>query len=172
MNEATKKLMFSSETDDWATPQALFDSLNDLHGPLELDVCADPSNAKCERYFSIEDDGLDRPWAVADDHVERPACCWMNPPYGRHNGGIGAWVKKAYDESQNGCLVVCLLPVRTDTRWFHDYVLGKGEVTFIKGRIKFGNATTGAPFPSMVVVFYPFGVKPPKNVRPDENIYV
>lgn len=135
-------LMFSSATDQWATPQAFFDEWDALFR-FELDVCAGPTNAKCWRYFSEQDNGLFQDWA--------PNRCWMNPPYGRE---IGRWMKKAYEESLKGATVVCLVPARTDTAWWHDYA-AKGTVTFIRGRLKFGNATSGAPFPSAVVVFYP-----------------
>jgi len=132
-------LMFSSETDLWATPQELFDKLDAVHR-FTLDVCALPSNTKCRSYYTPEDDGLQQQWH---------GVCWMNPPYGRT---IGQWVKKAYESSENGATVVCLLPARTDTRWFHDYCT-RGEITFIKGRLKFGGHKNAAPFPSMIVVF-------------------
>ena len=119
---------FSSASDDWPTPQDFFDRMNALHGPLELDVCASPENAKCPRYYTREDDGLAQPWTGR---------CWMNPPYGRT---IGLWMRKAYEESQRGALVVCLVPARTDTAWWHDYAT-KGQVTFIRGRLKFGGAS-------------------------------
>ena len=135
-------LMFSSATDQWATPQAFFNDWAKLF-PFTLDVCADASNAKCPRYFTREDDGLRQDWA--------PEVCWMNPPYGRE---IGRWVRKAYEESQKGATVVCLLPARTDTAWWHDYVIEHASVAFIRGRLKFGDATSGAPFPSAVAVFY------------------
>jgi site-specific DNA-methyltransferase (adenine-specific) len=136
-------LMFSSATDQWATPQQFFNDWAKLF-PFTLDVCADASNAKCPRYFDREADGLRQDWA--------PETCWMNPPYGRE---IGRWVRKAYEESQKGATVVCLLPARTDTAWWHDYVIEHAQVAFIRGRIKFGDAKTGAPFPSAVAVFYP-----------------
>lgn len=136
-------LMFSSATDQWATPQQFFDDWAKLF-PFTLDVCADASNAKCPRYFDREADGLRQDWA--------PDTCWMNPPYGRE---IGRWVRKAYEESQKGATVVCLLPARTDTAWWHDYVIEHAQVAFIRGRIKFGDAKSGAPFPSAVAVFYP-----------------
>jgi phage N-6-adenine-methyltransferase len=116
--------------------------MNALHGPLELDVCASATNAKCPRYYTRDDDGLAQPW---------DGKCWMNPPYGR---AIGQWMKKAYEESQRGALVVCLVPARTDTAWWHDYAT-KGQVTFIRGRIKFGGHVNSAPFPSATVVFLP-----------------
>lgn len=133
--------MFSSKTDMWATPQEFFDKYAKQYR-FTTDVCAIPENAKCHRFFSPEDNGLLQEW----DGV-----CWMNPPYGR---GIGEWVKKAYESSFKGATVVCLLPARTDTIWWHDYCL-KGEVEFIKGRIKFGGCKNNAPFPSAVVVFRP-----------------
>lgn len=136
---------FSSKTDQWATPQAFFDKL-DAEFRFELDVCADRDNAKCEVFIDEEADGLKQPWA--------PFRCWMNPPYGRQ---IGKWIKKAYEESQKGALVVALLPARTDTRYFFDHIYQQPnvEIRFIKGRLKFGDATNSAPFPSMVVIFHP-----------------
>lgn len=140
---------FSSATDQWSTPQDFFDKCNAEFGPFTLDVCADAENTKVSHfYFSEEDNGLEMDWS---GHGSIAARCWMNPPYGR---GIGAWVQKAYEESQKGCLVVCLLPARTDTKWFHDYCQ-KGEVRFIKGRLKFGGSKNSAPFPSMLVIFRP-----------------
>lgn len=132
--------MYSSATDEWETPQSYFDAVNAEFG-LDLDVCATDFNRKCDRYFTKEADGLRQPWAGR---------CWMNPPYGK---SIGAWVRKAYEESLTGSLVVCLLPARTDTRWFHDYILGKAEIRFVKGRLKFGGSKNSAPFPSMLVIY-------------------
>lgn len=131
---------FSSATDLWATPQAYFDKVAAEHGPFGTDVCALPSNAKAPRYFTPEVDGLAQDWT---------GVCWCNPPYGR---GIGAWLRKAYESSLAGAKVVCLVPARTDTAWWHDYA-AKGSVTFIRGRLKFGDATNSAPFPSALVVF-------------------
>ena len=135
-------LHFSSATDMWATPQDLFDGLNLIYS-FTLDVCAVPENAKCARYFTPQIDGLAQDWA--------PEVCWMNPPYGRT---IGRWVKKAFEESRKGATVVCLLPSRTDTAWWHDYVM-HGDVIFLRGRLKFGGAKSGAPFPSALVTFLP-----------------
>ena len=133
------EVMFSSKTDMWETPQAFFDKLNaEFH--FTLDACAIPSNAKCTHFFTPEQDGLKQTWGGK---------IWCNPPYGR---GIGAWVQKAYQSAQDGALVVMLLPARTDTKWFHDYIYGQAEIRFIKGRLKFGNSRNSAPFPSMVVI--------------------
>lgn len=137
-----KEVMFSSKTDLWETPQEFFDCLNqEFH--FELDVCALPENAKCNRYYTPEMDGLSSPW----DGV-----CWCNPPYGRE---IGSWVRRAWLSSSAGNTVVMLLPARTDTRWFHDYIYGKAEIRFIRGRLKFGGSKNSAPFPSMVVIYKP-----------------
>lgn len=136
-----KDLMFSSATDLWATPQSTFDALH-AEFCFALDVCANADNAKCAEYFTKEDNGLAQPWI---------GTCWMNPPYGR---GIGAWIRKAYESAKDGATVVCLIPARTDTAWWHDYC-AKGEVRFIRGRLKFGGHKNAAPFPSAVVVFRP-----------------
>lgn len=133
-------VMFSSKTDMWATPQSFFDEL-DSEFHFNLDVCATPANTKCAAYYTKEIDGLKQPWY---------GVCWCNPPYGRT---IGEWVKKAVESANNGAIVVMLLPARTDTRWFHDYIYNKYEVRFIKGRLKFGDSKTAAPFPSMLVIF-------------------
>lgn len=130
---------FSSETGVWETPQDFFDKLNEEFG-FETDVCALPGNTKCPQFYSPEEDGLSKRWH---------GICWMNPPYGR---GIAAWVQKAYKSSLCGATVVCLLPARTDTRWWHDYVM-RGEIRFIKGRLKFGGSKINAPFPNAVVIF-------------------
>ncbi len=137
-----KDLMFSSNTDQWATPQEFFDRLNRVFR-FETDVCALPENAKCARFFSPEMDGLKQDWQ---------GVCWMNPPYGRE---IGKWVEKAFRSAkENGATVVCLLPARVDTRWWHDFC-AQGEFLFVKGRLKFGGSDNSAPFPSAVVVFRP-----------------
>lgn len=133
--------LFSSKTDLWATPQDFFDEWDSKFG-FTLDVCAIESNAKVPNYFTPELDGLEQDWT---------GICWMNPPYGR---GIRDWVRKAYLSSLSGATVVCLVPARTDTSWWHDYCM-KGEVYFIRGRLKFGLSKSNAPFPSAVVVFRP-----------------
>ena len=133
-------LMFSSKTDMWETPQDFFDKLNDeFH--FTLDACATSENAKCARFYTKEQDGLAQPW----DGV-----VWCNPPYCRQTG---KWVEKAYNESKCGATVVMLIPCRPDVSYFHDFILGKAEVRFVRGRLKFGGSKNSAPFPSMVVVF-------------------
>ena len=131
--------LMSSKTDDWATPQAFFDELHKEFN-FDLDVCASDTNHKCSRYFTVEQDGLFQPW---------DGTIWMNPPYGRE---IGKWMKKAVESWKAGATVVCLVPSRTDTAWWHDYAT-QGEIRFIRGRLKFGNAKTSAPFPSAVVIY-------------------
>lgn len=134
--------LFSSRSDEWATPQEFFDRLDDeFH--FDIDVCATPENAKCPRYFTKEQDGLKQEWE---------GICWMNPPYGRE---ISRWMKKAYESSQGGATVVCLIPSRTDTKWWHEYVIGHAsDVRFVRGRIRFSGKDP-APFPSAVVVYRP-----------------
>lgn len=134
------KGLFTSTTGVWATPQKVFDDLTTEFN-FVLDVCATSENAKCENFFSPEQDGLNQKWYG-------PA--FMNPPYGKE---ITKWIKKAYEESKNGILVVGLLPARTDTKYFHNYIYGKAEIRFIKGRLKFGDSKNSAPFPSMIVVW-------------------
>jgi len=137
------KVHFSSATPEWYTPQDFFDRLNEEFS-FTLDPCSTDENAKCEKHFTELDDGLSQSW-----HGES---VFMNPPYGKT---ISAWMAKAYEScNRNGATVVCLVPARTDTRWWHEYAM-KGEVRFIRGRLKFGGAETNAPFPSAVVIFRP-----------------
>jgi site-specific DNA-methyltransferase (adenine-specific) len=170
------ELMFSSKTDEWETPQDLFDEL-DKEFNFTLDVCADFENHKCVNYFDKAADGLKADW-----HGR----CWMNPPYGdpeypckpkckkkkcqergyhisEYVPGIRDWIKKAYEEVEGGAaeICVCLLPARTDTKWYHDYIydISKWDyrdgvkVRQLKGRLKFGGCKNSAPFPSMIVIF-------------------
>lgn len=150
--------MFTSTTDEWPTPQELFDALDAEFG-FTLDCCATDANAKVARYFDRASDGLVRPWH---------GVVWMNPPYGRQ---ISAWVEKAYRSSMAGATVVCLIPARTDTAYWHDFAMRAAELRFIRGRLSFTSvlqderrAATGAhnaPFPSVVVVFRPGSDGPP-----------
>jgi phage N-6-adenine-methyltransferase len=138
------KVHFSSQKIEWATPQALFDDLDAEFG-FEVDVCATDAtdaNAKCAAFFTKDDDGLKQKWT---------GVCWMNPPYGR---AIQNWIRKAYESAQQGATVVCLVPARTDTKWWNRYCV-HGQIRFLEGRLKFNDGTTPAPFPSAVVVFYP-----------------
>ena len=136
---------FSSESAEWETPQDLFDKINSVCN-FTLDVCATHENAKCARHLTIEDDGLWQGW---------DGMCWMNPPYGRE---IGLWMGHAYNESMfdgtaiPGTTVVCLVPARTDTAWWHNFAM-KGEIIFIRGRLKFNKHKNSAPFPSAIVIF-------------------
>ena len=135
--------MYSSETDEWETPQDVFDALNsEFH--FSLDVCATDQNRKCDKYFTKEQDGLKQNWG--SDTV------WCNPPYGR---GIENWILKCAAHSVGGGTAVMLIPSRTDNGWFHDYIYGKAEIRFVRGRLKFGGAAWNAPFPSMIVIFRP-----------------
>lgn len=137
-------VMFSSKTMDWETPQEFFDRL-DSEFHFTLDPCADTFNHKCDQYFTEEDDGLTKPWG---GHT-----VFCNPPYGK---AIKCWVKKCSEEAkQPNTTVVLLIPARTDTAYFHDYIYQKPsvETRFIRGRLKFGDGKNSAPFPSMVAIF-------------------
>lgn len=142
--------LFSSATGEWETPQDVFDDLNAEFGPFDLDPCATPENAKCKNYYTSENNGLVQPWWGK---------VFVNPPYGR---GIGAWIGRCYQVSRrragpyacyNAELIVALIPSRTDTVWWHDYVMKADEIRFIRGRLKFGGAKNSAPFPSVVVIW-------------------
>jgi phage N-6-adenine-methyltransferase len=134
-------LMFSSAKCEWETPQATFDALHQEF-VFETDVCALPENAKCAKFYTPEIDGLAQAWK---------GVCWMNPPYGRE---MPKWIRKAWSSAQVGATVVCLLPARTDTAVWHDFCM-KGEIRFIRGRLKFGGYAYNAPFPSAIVIFRP-----------------
>lgn len=137
------KTLFSSKTDKWATPQTFFDELN-REFDFNLDPCADETNHKCEKYFTEEENGLLQDWGGG-------CRVFCNPPYG---SSIKDWVAKCYHEGhKEETLVVLLIPARTDTTYFHDYIEHRAEIRFVRGRLKFGNSKTGAPFPSMVVIF-------------------
>lgn len=137
-----KEVLFSSKTDNWETPPEVFKDL-DNEFKFTLDPCASKENHKCAKYFTKEDNGLVQSWGGYK--------VFCNPPYGRT---IAAWVEKAYIESKKeNTLVVMLLPARTDTRWFHEFIYHKFEIRFIKGRLKFGGSKNSAPFPSMIVIF-------------------
>tara|TARA_R110002167_G_scaffold32243_1_gene104970 strand:+ start:211 stop:681 length:471 start_codon:yes stop_codon:yes gene_type:complete len=142
MNKATQKIMFSSKNDNWSTPQSFFDKLNKIYN-FTLDPCATDTSHKCDKYYTEKQDGLSKSWSGET--------VFMNPPYGRL---IKHWLKKAYEESRNeNTTVVCLIPARTDTKYWHEYCMKAEKIYFVKGRLKFGGATNSAPFPSCVVVF-------------------
>lgn len=140
------KALLSSKKMDWCTPQYFFDELN-KEFDFVLDPAATEKTAKCALYYTPETDGLSQSWNLGGS-------VFCNPPYGRE---IGKWVKKAYEEAQNGTTIVLLIPARTDTSYFHNYIYGKAEIRFIRGRLKFtdeyGNEADPAPFPSMLVIY-------------------
>lgn len=134
-------LMFSSKDQTWETPIEFFNKVNEEF-KFDIDVCAVDETAKCSNYYTPEVDGLKQKWK---------GVCWMNPPYGRQ---IGKWIEKAYNESVKGATVVCLIPARTDTKYWHEFIFPyASEIRFIKGRLKFGNSDNSAPFPSALVIF-------------------
>jgi phage N-6-adenine-methyltransferase len=137
--------IFQSTTAEWGTPRELFDRLNHEFG-FDVDVCALPENAKVDRFFTPDDDGLAQEWR---------GVCWCNPPYGR---GVGVWLRKAYQSALRGATVVVLIPARTDTRWWHEWVEGKATVRFLQGRLRFEGGAKysvreAAPFPSAILVY-------------------
>jgi site-specific DNA-methyltransferase (adenine-specific) len=141
------KALFSSNSDEWSTPSDVFDRLN-TEFSFNLDACATDLNHKCERYFTQAENGLNQSWGGY-----RVFC---NPPY----SNISEWVKKAYYESYKADTLICLLiPARTDTRYFQEYILHRAEIRFIKGRLHFNNSKAGAPFPSMIVIYRAGGLK-------------
>jgi phage N-6-adenine-methyltransferase len=140
------RVHFSSLFGKWSTDEGLFSEL-DKEFNFVLDVCAEIGTAKCNKFFTVDNNALVQDWYVAS--IFGSGAIWCNPPYGR---GVINWVKKGFNESQKGCCVVMLLASRTDTRWFAEYA-SKGEVRFIQGRLRFGNAKNNAPFPSVIIIF-------------------
>ena len=122
--------LFTSASEHWSTPSDLYAVLDAEFG-FDDDPCP----------LKSEEDGLVREWGKS---------VFVNPPYG---SAIGKWLKKAYNESRKGKRVVCLIPSRTDTRWWHEYVMEAHEIRFLKGRLRFGDAVNSAPFPSAIAVF-------------------
>lgn len=134
-------VLYSSRSEEWGTPQHIFDALNDeFH--FTLDPCASRENAKCSKFYTVKDDGLTKDWSRE--------VVFVNPPYGKN---IGKWMKKCWEESQKGTTIVCLVHARTDTKWFWDWVHNKAEIRFVKGRLRFEGSKYSSPFPSIVVVY-------------------
>lgn len=152
---ANLKALFSSEKDNWETPDDFFAAMEQLFGKFDFDAAADNGNYKCETYLSpdLNHDGLEINWStqITSKPRGKQLLAWLNPPYGR--GITGKWVEKAYKESQKGVQTVLLLPARTDTKWYKLCHEKAAEIYFITGRLKFKGAKHSAPFPSMVVVF-------------------
>jgi site-specific DNA-methyltransferase (adenine-specific) len=139
---ALQKAMVSSKTNEWETPQWFFDKLNKEFN-FTLDPCCKKETAKCNKFFTEEEDGLKQDWSK--DIV------FMNPPYG---GNTGKWIRKAWLESRNGATIVCLIVSSTDRSYWHDYIFPfASEIRFIRGRLRFGNAESTAPFASAIIIF-------------------
>ena len=135
------KALFTSNSDEWETPQELYTALN-RRFKFTLDPCSTKENHLCNKYFTKEDNGLSKEW--------KGETVFVNPPYSK----IKQWVEKCYKEHEkNGTTVVMLIPSRTDTRYFHDYIYHKADIEFIKGRLHFSNSKNNAPFPSMIVIY-------------------
>lgn len=142
--EMVSKVMFSSKIEEYGTPQKLFDQLNLEFGPFTLDPCATMENAKCKTFFTRKENGLIQSWGKSK--------VFMNPPYGKN---IRAWIQKAYDSSKSGATVICLVPARVSTAWWHDLVEGKAQYRFIRGKLKFEGAPWVSPFPSAILIYRP-----------------
>lgn len=141
MGIMNNRAVFSSNSDEWATPQDIFDQL-DSEFHFTLDPCATAENHKCDKYYTAAENGLEKSWG--GEHV------FLNPPYSQ----IGKWVAKAWKEgTKENTVVVMLIPSRTDTKYFHNYILHRSEIRFVQGRLRFSNAEMNAPFPSMIVIF-------------------
>jgi site-specific DNA-methyltransferase (adenine-specific) len=133
------RALFSSKSEEWRTPDDLFDRLH-AEFRFTLDVCATAENARCARFFTKAEDGLAQDWSGNT--------VFMNPPYGQT---IARWIEKASGIERG--VVVCLLPARTDTTWFHDFIYRRAEIRFLRGRLRFSRSRNSAPFPSMIVIF-------------------
>ena len=142
--------LFTSFTDEWETPKELFDELNQIF-KFRLDVCANKLNYKVKKYYTRAENGLHQKWSKVN---------WMNPPYGRE---IKKWLERACEEGKKKNCTVCLIPARTDTKWWHNYVMKADIIYFIKGRLKFSNTENSAPFPSAIVIFGLFNFKGEKK---------
>ncbi len=141
MDEHSRRVVHSNKKDEWATPQDFFDKINKTFN-FTLDPCATPNNAKCHKFYTMLDDGLSKSW--------KGETVFVNPPYSANKD----WLKKCYEESLNpSTKVVVLIPSRTDTKYWHNYIMKAKEIYFIKGRLKFGGQKNSAPFPSCLVVF-------------------
>ena len=135
------KVLFSHDSDEWYTPQEFYDQL-DREFHFTVDPCATHENHMCAKYYTMEEDGLRQPWSGE--------VVFCNPPYSQ----IKQWLEKVKHEHETGGgTIVLLLPVRTSTIWFHEYVYHKAEIRFIRGRLKFSGSKQRAPFDSMVVIY-------------------
>ena len=140
---AINTALYSSRTEEWPTPKSLFAALN-REFRFTLDPCATRAKATCPRYFTKADNGLAQDWSL------HTAFC--NPPDGRH---IATWVDKCFCAAQAGARVVLLIPSRTDTRYFHDWIYNKAEVRFVRGLLRYGDGPQSAPFPSLIAIYRP-----------------
>ena len=140
-----KDQLYSAKKEDWATPWSLFNVVNKEFN-FVLDAAASKENSKCALFIDEKKDALKQSWY----DIAKGGAVWLNPPYGR---SLSKWVEKAYKESVKGCTVVCLTFARTDTQWWHNWVMKAAEIRLIPGRITFVGAKAGAPAPSCLIVF-------------------
>lgn len=143
--------LMSSDKFDYGTPQKFFDELDEEFN-FDIDLAASKRNAKCTLYLTKRENSLSRDWPrLLVKKNQGKITAWLNPPYGRE---LKLWIKKAYESTRNNNLVVVMLiPARTDTSYWHDYVMKAEDIRFIRGRLKFVGGKNSAPFPSAVIVF-------------------
>lgn len=149
--DAAPKAYHRSQSDEWGTPLEMFSAL-DKEFDFTLDAAATKENALCERFFTIEEDGLSQDWGEHN--------VYLNPPYSQ----AGKWVEKAYEASLRGATVVCLVASRTDTRWWHRWAMRADEIRLVEGRLKFVGGEFSAPFPSALLIFHPPCARPTLGV--------
>lgn len=140
MTNKFDEILLSSKKEDWETPKNLFDYFNKIYN-FTLDPCSTKENAKCKKFYTKNDNGLSKEWSGS---------VFVNPPYCRKTK---LWVEKAFNEKENCDYIVMLLPCRPDVSYFHDFILNKSRIIFLRGRLKFGNSKNTAPFPSMIVIY-------------------
>jgi|14BtaG_2_1085337.scaffolds.fasta_scaffold106734_2 site-specific DNA-methyltransferase (adenine-specific) len=141
MDKSATETMFSNKSNEWSTPNEFYEKLDSIFN-FTLDPCATDENHKCDKFYTMEDDGLVQDWGGEK--------VFVNPPYSENT----KWLEKCYNESQKpNTIVVVLIPSRTDTKYWHNYAMKASHIYFVKGRLKFGNQRNSAPFPSAVLIF-------------------
>lgn len=142
VNKELAKSKGCEQKDKWETPIYIFDELNDIYN-FTLDPCCEIHTAKCNKFYTEEDNGLIQEWSNE--------IVFVNPPYSR--GNIDKWMEKCYNESSKGVTIVALIPVSTSSKWFHNYVWNKSELIFYKGRLRFNGAKFTAPFSNCLAIY-------------------
>lgn len=147
------EIMFSSKSDEYSTPSDFYNHLDNLF-EFVFDLACSKENCKTADGFTKEENALDQDWfQITEDCIKegKTGWLWLNPPYSM----CREFADKCYSEMLLGAKIIMLVPSRTDTKWFHDFIYKKEgiEIEFIKGRLKFGDSKNSAPFPSMLIKF-------------------